>query len=284
MKIVLKGRLSLLLFLISLSASAQTVDLQWKLAENESLTYKTVMNVVDSSYVEINFGGLFDEEIDSIQEKSKEILNSLRKALDGQDFVTMIASDNDAIKIEMQQVEKESSEDEIDDEDLGLQKMMASLNGGVVLRGEVFKTGDIKSFWVKTNQKNLLSILFELPSEPVKKGDTWELEVSFIGNDHNFNCDSSYRRNEVTLVDIQIKDDETIATLKYDIYEFVSGDFESPFSDKEKITTMLMTHEAIAEFSITNGRWNSYNGVMSYVSTGFMDSNSKTRFALIPVE
>lgn len=46
-------------------------------------------------------------------------------------------------------------------------------------------------------------MLFELPTKAVQIGDSWSLDINLISNDHNFICDSSYKTNKVTMVEIK---------------------------------------------------------------------------------
>ena len=145
----------------------------------------------------------------------------------------------------------------------------------------MYEDGTIESFYTKNDQKNLIAIFFELPGKPVKVGDTWSPEIHFLSMDQNFICDSSYRKNNVTVINISNKENEHIVTLKYDIEEYVSGNFTSPFDGKPIKTSMKMTHKALADFSIEKGRWIIYNGIMSISSTGMMTSQSTKRCSLI---
>lgn len=167
----------------------------------------------------------------------------------------------------------------------GVLKMMQSMTQGVMLRGSVYETGGIHSFWVKSAQKNLIALFFELPTKPVKVGDKWSLDINLITNDQNFDCDSSYKINEVTLADIKKINGETIAVLKYNIVEYVKGNFNTPsfFGSEggQKETMMKFTHQGIAEFSVDKGRWINYDGIMSLEATGVMTANKKTKFTLI---
>lgn len=173
-----------------------------------------------------------------------------------------------------------------DDEVDGMNKMMNSMMKGTILRGSVYKNGSLHSFWMKSNQKNLLSLFFELPNKTVSIGDSWTLKnVNFIGNDQNFICRKAKKKNLITLIDIKEKDGETVAVINYDILEFVSGDFNSPSffgnGGGNKPTEMKFIYKAQAEFSIDKGKWISYNGIMSLEASGVMTSVQKQKFALI---
>lgn len=292
----MKLKLTILLAVIATTAFGQrnqTVDLKWKIGENENLNYATVMSDIDTSSIEMDFGGLLkslSDSTDSGIKESKDFFKKFNDAFKNLDYVTTLSTEEDGvIDIVMttrpKENVKETEIDSTDSKEAEMLKMMQSMSQGVMLRGSVYETGDIHSFWVKSNQKNLIAIFFQLPTNPVKIGDKWPLEVNLIANDQNFKCDSAYKINEVTLTDIKKVDGETVAVLKYNIVEYVSGDFNSPSffgnEDGKKKTMMKFSHQGIAEFSIEKGRWISYDGIMSLEASGVMTANKKTKFTLI---
>lgn len=292
----MKQNLTILFAVITLTAFGQknqTVDLKWKLETNEKLNYLTVMSDIDTSSIEMDFGGLFKALSDSTDngwKESKKFFKKFNDAFKNQDYVTTLSNkDSGIIDIVMttrpKENVKETEIDSTDSKEAEMLKMMKSMNHGVMLRGSVYETGDIHSFWVKSNQKNLIAIFFQLPANPVKIGDKWSLDINLIANDQNFECDSAYKINEVTLTDIKKVDGETVAVLKYNIVEYVNGDFNSPsfFGNEggKKKTMMKFSHQGIAEFSIEKGRWITYDGIMSLEASGVMTANKKTKFTLI---
>lgn len=191
------------------------------------------------------------------------------------------------------QLEEENEYEEIREERLYTdenqsEKMKAFFGDNqVLLRGSVYETGDIHSFWVKTDQKNLLALLFQLPSTPKKVGDTWPLDVHLIANNQAFICDSSYQLNKVTLTEIKEVNGETIAVLQYEIQEFVQGklelsSFQNTDANHDEPTTLSFSFIGKAEFSVTKGRWNNYLGLLAMKATGVMKAKVNTKFALIP--
>jgi hypothetical protein len=288
----MKRLLTIVFGLLTVSTFGQTVDLKWKIGETEKVNYLTVISDIDTSKAEINFGDLFKSFSDSTEKglsETKDVFKELNKAMQSVDYIsTLTNSGNGIINIVMttrpKEKTKEVSKDTTDSKENEILQMMQSMSQGVMLRGSVYATGGIHSFWVKSNQKNLISTFFELPTKPIKIGDTWKLDINLIANDQNFNCDSSYKINEVTLTDIKKYKGETIAVIKYNIVEYVNGTFISPSfkgGGGEQKTMMKFTHKAIAEFSVDKGRWISYNGIMSLDATGFMTANKKTKFTLI---
>jgi len=292
----MKLKLTILFVVITLTAFGQknqTVDLKWKIGKNEELNYLTVMSDIDTSSIEMDFGGLFNALSDSTGnglEKSKDLFKKINDAFKNQDFVTTLTNKNNGVidivmKTKPKENIKEENIDTSDSKEAEVLKMTQSMTQGVMLRGSVYETGGIHSFWVKSAQKNLIALFFELPPKSVKVGDKWSLDINLITNDQNFDCDTSYKINEVTLADIKKINGETVAVLKYNIVEYVKGNFNTPtFMGSEggqKETMMKFTHQGIAEFSVDKGRWLSYDGIMSLEATGVMTANKKTKFTLI---
>lgn len=281
------------------------IELNWKLAEGDSLFYKTEMEPIEESSFSIDMDGVFDSFPDSTRGDSskidpkdivKDLSESLRERVNNLEMLSILSNSpdfDDVIDIEMvskkKEVIQEEQPDESSDRDVvdDIKDFTNSMLEGTMLRGSVNKDGSLHSFWVKSRQKNLLCMFFELPKGKLKKGDTWQLDnISYVGNDQNFRCRKAEKRNLVQLVDIKVVEGETIAVLEYDLYEFVSGEFSrfpifSSEKAKEKPTTMYFAFKAKAEFSVDQGKWLNYSGILSTESTGFMESKEVQRISLI---
>jgi len=291
----MKKTLTILFCLFTITIFGQTnqsFSLKWKIGENEKINYLTAMSDIDTSSVDINFGNFFKSLSDKSGKglsEAKDFFNKLNESYKNIDFITTLTNKgNGIVDIVMETRPKEDSPEKESDKkntkEDEMQKMMQKMTQGVMLRGSVYENGGVHSFWVKTGQKNLISIFFELPKKEVKVGDTWQLDVNLIENDQNFICDSAYKINEVTLTEIKKVNEETIAVLKYNIVEYVKGTFNTPsyMGSGSQVTMMSFSHQAIAEFSIDKGRWISYNGIMSLdTSSGVMTGKKKTKFTLI---
>lgn len=286
----MKKILTIVLVLLTITTFGQTVDLKWKIGEKEKLNYLTVMSDIDTSKVEIDLGNFFKVFSDSTGNglsHTKDLFSELNKAIQNVDYISTLTSKGDSIvdivmTTRLKEKPKEVSNETSDIKENEILKMMQSMNQGVILRGSVYATGGIHSFWLTGNQKNLISTFFELPTKKVKVGDTWKLDINLITNDQNFRCDSSFKINEVTLTEIKNNNGESVAVIKYNIVEYVNGTFISPdfMGGGEQKTMMKITHQAIAEFSVDKGRWISYDGIMSLDATGFMTAKKKTKFTL----
>jgi hypothetical protein len=267
---------------LALGQKGQSVSLAWKISPTEKLSYLTTMAEIDTAGAHIDFGGLTKLFSDSSKEKdnlANDMFKKLNQTMNNINFVSNLTNKGKNIiditivstpKKNIQPPNYSPAKNEAVD--------MNSLLTGVAIRGSVFATGGVHSFWVKSSQKNLIAVFFELPKHPVKVGDTWPLDINLVSNDQNFVCDSSYKVNEAKLVDVRTDKGEAIATIKYTIAEYVKGAFT--FGSTSQATIMKITYNGLAEFSISKGRWNSYNGIMSLDATGIMSAKKKTQFAL----
>lgn len=289
--------LTLLLFKFSFSfgQSKDNVFLQWKIYPNDTLKYELISRDLDTSdrnNNRVDLSGFFKSFNDT--SKLSELPDSLKIAF------------SDSIKI-LQQKMSDPSIMEKFNKNLG-QAFKIRGNGNdtllitatnknknivdiemsqppstiVMLRGAVYDNGNIQSFFIKSPQKNLIALYFELPNKVIKVGDTWSLDINLISMDQNFKCDSSYKLNKVTFSNIKRKSNETVAVIDYDIEEYVTGDFYNQFAGNTKIrTTIKFKYNATGEFSIDKGKWLSYNGTQSIYSSGFSNSKTNKKFSLI---
>ena len=185
---------------------------------------------------------------------------------------------NKVIDIQMQSEPINEGVSGVSDSLSGLVDRLKESFKGVQLRGSIYENGMLHSFWVKSNQKNLLCMLFEIPPYPLKEGDEWTLRnVNLISNDHNFVCEKAKHINKVKLTIIEKRGDDRIAILDYNIYEYVEGTFGKTAPDGLE---MELRFKGRAKFSVNLGRWIDYEGILSYVSSGYLTANSKQKIAL----
>ncbi|HTA84536.1 MAG TPA: hypothetical protein VK783_16450 [Bacteroidia bacterium] len=285
---------TLLILLLSVTVFAQRkVFLKWKLQSNEVIAYKTTMQEIDTANykdLSVNLNGMFgnlgmnyedsttNKEIEAIR-----FLTKLNKYLNSNIITYLTESKKGLIDISMNyQKTDTASTNAKDTSQNDISKMMELMMKNVQLRGAINDSGIIQSFYVKNDQRNLIAIFFQLPDKEIKIGDSWPLDVHFISMDQNFKGDTSYHKNLVSLIGIKKVNGETMAFLKYDITEYVSGDYISPYDGAIKKTMMKMTLNALAEFSVDKGRWVSYDGVMSLIANGMLNSHTIKKVSLLP--
>jgi hypothetical protein len=277
------------LAIVTSNAFAQSSDrvfLKWKLKPGEVLSYKTIMDDIDTAN-KANFGvnGIFKTMgIDSANAgKMQEIFKELNSAVGSANLVTTLTEKRKGvIDIALTSRPDKSKQQDIKAGSLSeMQKLMSQFTGGVMLRGSIYEDGTIASFYTKGEQKNMIAMLFELPGKPVKQGDTYALNVNLLTADQSFTCDSAYRKNQVKVLKIETKAGEQIVTLQYHVAEYIEGDFSAPMGNGPVKTIMTMSFQGLGEFSIDKGKWVNYNGLWSFSSSGLMSASSKKRYALV---
>lgn len=275
------------------------VALKWKLKPNETLTYTAKMDEINSKE-EIPLGKAFSKlfqgaDSSKSMDKEKELerfFKSFNEQTKNIEFASNLSEHKPGI-IDIQLVGQKSKQtekkmaDSADRMPKEVEELMNSMSHGVQLRGSVYADGGIASFYLKSDQKNLIALFFELPDKKVSIGDTWQLDVNLTSTDQSFICDTAYKRNQVKLIDLKKTAKETIAVVSYDMAEYVSGDmdrgaFFTSRESKPTKTVMKFIYNAIGEFSIDQGRWLNYDGIMSMETNGFMETNVSKRFSLIP--
>jgi hypothetical protein len=296
----------------------EKIFLEWKISPNDTIKYKTSMKTI-SLENENNIQS--DSNLLLLGEKFKELSNSLSdmnsklkyqtnlfinkgnsnfidiemqmlndKNNSNQDFAALMDKmKNESNKEVKKKKNKKSKENEngIDSVDFkNMIESLASLNNNIVLRGRISNTGEIISNYYKNAQRNLISVLFELPNRKVEVGEKWKLNVNLVQMDQNFYCDSIISENSVFIDSLIENDNDKIAVIRYNIFEYVLGDYNNPLSGMFVKTTvektyMKVSYVATGYFSIINGKWNSYEGEMDIETNNMLGGKSKTEFKLI---
>jgi hypothetical protein len=189
------------------------------------------------------------------------------------------------ISVKMIVDEVEQAESEIDNPlENSLNQMVSQMEGTVQLRGELTPEGTIASFYLEQRQRNLIAMLFELPSNPVHVGDSWEIDVNCVSMGNGFIASNAARINRVELTSVsENAEGQSVAQLEYVIIETVEGDFQLPFSDESNPTSMSCSFLGQGSFLIEEGRWEQFVGEFQVQATGLMESNLVQQLALTPL-
>jgi len=286
----IKLLLGLACLIASVSAFAQNnqpVLFKWKLKPNEVISYKTTMEEVEPGAKAFDMSGIMKAMgADSANVSgARDMMKKLSAAMKPTNMVTQLTEKHKGI-IDIELITKNDNKSPLSGGDSTnmMAEFFRKMASGVMLRGAIHDDGTIASFYNKSDQKNIIALFFELPGKAIKQGDSWPLTVNLVTADQNFKCDSSYRKNEVTAIKVESINGDRVVTLKYDIVEFIKGDFAfpSPTGELSKVpTSMKMTFQGLASFSVEKGRWLTYNGQLTYNSTGIMSANSKQNYALV---
>ncbi|MFL5349170.1 MAG: hypothetical protein ACJ8AT_30590 [Hyalangium sp.] len=162
--------------------------------------------------------------------------------------------------------------------------------------------------------RNLATLVMELPKDAVRQGDTWSLGLELVDTarlGRDFAEKKAERHNTVKLSALVSEGDERIATIEYDMLERVSGILppaaaadehtekapikapkgkgkgkeepkEAPKSAAERPVTAEVTFTGRGEFLVKAGRWRSWEGTLSSKTEGYTPPSPDQAATLVP--
>ena len=131
-----------------------------------------------------------------------------------------------------------------------MQVRIQGTNTAPEMQSDLSDTGEVLSFWLSNNKKNLLHLFFQLPSQAVRVGDTWPVRVDFVDAGKSFTVKDSARTNQVRLVGLEPGPaGDTVAFLEYQVVEWVKG----TLGERELI--MSVGFVGRGQFLVNKGAW-----------------------------
>jgi hypothetical protein len=261
----------LLLFIIFtvVSCKKEQYQLKWKLPEGDVLIYKIQMETIDSlsSVTEDNMMVLADMVAkmygDSINvpNKTKDLYKGLVRQLNMLTYFSILRKGPDKdLKIDFitRQVKEYEQVKYLDIYNKFIRK--AFFKGSLTPNGKLLSEKGGNVFDPKIN------ILFELPDKPVTIGDTWSLNIR--PPEHAISksqLDSI--RNIVKFSDLVVENGDSIAILEYQLQSPDKSGNAIRFTGKVK-------------FSITQGKWLEYTGILSQKTSGLLPMNHVQKIKL----
>jgi len=267
------------------AAKDQTVLLRWKVPEGKAIAFKSFMGPVDpkkDGVLKFNIGKLAEGLGLPAEAREKTFALRLPKSASMVSILRGLPNRRLSVKMIVTQVAvPPPSGSKM--EDL-MADMMRRMQGTVQLRGEITDAGEVSSFYLQSRQKNLLAMLFQLPKERVKVGDSWQLDVNLLEMGHGFICEKASRTNRATLVSLSdTEDGDTLAAIDYCIAESVEGKFMMPMSDKTQPCSMATSFVGRGEFLAKRGTWKRLAARMRTKATGMMSSDADQHMGLEPL-
>lgn len=266
--------------------------LKWKIAPDETLIYSDVLQKSESSQPLNNqtHDSLVNLPGNSLLlQDSSFMLNWQGKGLDVLSYhlsISKTAHGNLDVKLMLDSITDDVYQT-VDSNNvfaLLILQMLQSMPIGYQLNASVTENGDLQSFWLNQRNKNFMTLLFDLPNQPVKIGDSWTIPATLSELEESAKCTRSSLNNRVQLIDIKYLGKDTIAVLNYTIQEDLGGYYSLPafLSKENKVVEFDIQHsfQARGEFSVTNGRWINYEGILLEKAIGSMEESKTTTFKL----
>jgi len=247
-----------------------SIDLTWKISSKEILVYKYENQYFDSTTIKNpipNFNKLLSLFSDTIRVNNDSIENQilkLNKSIEllkgkiGEVFI-LESQKNQDISVKMISYKLNANE-ELDKEGF----FMASALDGVKMRGYINSKGKVISFYSNLNEKNILSLFFELPDSKVLVGDKFNVSVSPFTLNNNYVVDNYKLINEVLIKKVYYVNGDRIAELSYNISGIAEG-----VSDIDKNSFLMnVNYNCISNFNISKGYLENFKAIMKVKSYG----------------
>lgn len=264
--------------------SIDTYRLRWKPNKNEIIAY--IMETVNLENPKLDLNSGFLSLLDSLSHGDttsvkatfvKKMLENSIENMKNTEKIATIQQQQQKIYVRILVKDKEPLKKKVINDSL---PDFSQFSKGIQFKAFLNENGGIYSFYLQTRQKNILGLYFQLPENKVKIGDSWPLDLQMLSMDYQFNCDSANNINKVTLQKTYQKDLDTIAVLKYEIVEYLSGSYSDLWSNQKKPIMMEMKYFGNPEFNITKGRWENFNMIMTIISKGYQESSTKQLYKL----
>jgi hypothetical protein len=270
----------MLVLATSTYAAQDSVALRWNV--KKEIAYSTTIDTIrNKSSLAEEIASKSPASSDKPGNPPPDLIAELSKPRNYEMISTLFPLDSGDIAIELRIVEIKGKEEPNTEAGKALSELYKGMKGRLQFRAHINTKGDITSFWLPQPQKNIVSLMFQLPSAPVKVGDEWDIDVNFIHMSANFICSNSKFKNLAKLVDIKKEAEDMVASIEYDIYEKVEGTFD--VLDSKPVTTM--TFKGNADFLINKGRWRFFTGTMTTSvkqDFGNMSQESVQGYRLMP--
>jgi len=283
--------LVLLVVLPALSAEAnppavpapQKVQLRWKVPRESPLGYELITQQVAPGrgtlrldLSELKKSGLPVKQRQSIYElqtPSKAAMAAVLSAKPSGELSAKVV----VTRVEVPEKKRPSKKDR------ELAQAMKQMEGTVRLRGSLTDWGFVTSD-LKREQRNLLALLFELPSKPVAVGDTWTHSADLVKMGANWEGESE-SLNQVQLVSLEKEaEGRTVARIDFTIAERQDGRFSDRRMKKDLPAMMEMFFVGRGEFLVEQGRWRRLAGRLTTRATGVVKTDSEQQLTLTPLD
>lgn len=137
------------------------------------------------------------------------------------------------------------------------------------LRALLSNRGDVLSFYLSQQQKNIPQLIFQLPMAPVKVGDRWPLATQLITASSRYVHKDSSRIGEAQLVLLETRPTgERVAGVAFVAAERYEGIADLPDGRTDVAFRIEATYVAYGELLLESGVWDPYVGELTQGSAG----------------
>lgn len=220
---------------------------------------------------------------EEVNGKGEEIMSEMLSGIDDLKFCVILeGNENQSINFKLVGY-MPKIEDDI--KKIGLGSIMSTAFQGILTQAAINNSGILQSAnQLKTNQKNLIALLTQLPSKPVSLGDRWTINIKHDSDMFGNSNEKVKSENRVKFVNIKYWDNTTVAILDYDINITASSKSQSIFSNEDVEYVYSYYFNGKGEFDIDNGEWRKLEGILETKQKGFVSIEESEFIQLTKIE
>jgi hypothetical protein len=166
------------------------------------------------------------------------------------------------------------------------QRITKLLEDSLMLLADIDLEGNLKSFYLNQKQKNMVSMLFGLPSKPVSLTDSWHPNVNLIDLGNGYIVDQPKRLNSAKIIKFEHQEDgDELAHIVYVVHEGLDGKYELKPGPHEPSFpfTLNASYLGYGVFSVKHGYWVKFVGILNIDGSGQVPIQLKKQHVLKPI-
>jgi hypothetical protein len=262
----------------------QRVLLRWKVPQGTPVGYEFVTQLVSpgSNSMRMSLSSLKQSGVTSQQRtKVYELQPPSEAAMAA--VLTAKPSGDLSAKVVVTRMEMPKKKRPTKQDQQVAKALRETLGRKVQLRGNLTDWGFVTTD-LKREQRNLLALMFELPSKPVAVGDVWPHSSDLVKMGAGWEGENeSLNRVELAALE-QDAEGRLVAVLDYTLAERQEGKFSDRRLEKQIPASMEISFVGRGEFLVEQGRWKRLAGRMTTRATGAMETDTEHQFTLTPLE
>jgi len=261
------------------SLSDDSVTLRWKLAEGDRLRYSVSISQipVDPELAAHGFELLDNNELRDRVKRRLASISTATPSLEAQ-----ISLHDDLIQTAVIGITPQYDAPPADDDDAFQRRIQESQSGNIELLGHFSKDGQLRDFFLRQKQRNLLNLFFSMPSTPVSMNKPWDLDVTLTEIGPGFYVQSASRVRSAYLEDIDTIKGEKVARIFYIVSENLQGHFKQNIDGDSVPIESTISYLAYGDFLLDQGKWAHFTMVAYTSGSGLSQNETMTIYALCP--
>ena len=139
------------------------------------------------------------------------------------------------------------------------------------LSAEIDESGEALSFYLSREQHALAVLAFQLPRDPVRVGESWDVPATLTELSGGYRAEAPFRRSFATLLAVGGTEAEPIAKVLYTAVEAASGELRLGEETSPLPFNCDLVYLGYGELDVRAGRWRTYKGRLVAEGDGAAD-------------